>query len=159
MANHGPPYDVGLIKKELRSDDEVNSDWMLNVRPHRRRPLRDEFDRDCGIHYDHELVFVRFADKGSREYECANCGSREYLFEFTTHADIHEMIEVGRNELTFAEFPKRRFPLTEQEFVRRKTERIEFHDRVSAACVEQSILRNQRKAAREAAGRVVDLDH
>lgn len=154
-----PPYDVGLLKYEFRSEDEVHLDWMIGVRPHRRRPLRDEFDRDCGVHYDHELVFVRFADKGSREYECANCGQREYLFEFTTHADIHEMIEVGRNELCFAEFPKRPFPLSEQEFVRRNTERGKFHTDVRAAYTEQNIKREQRKQWRGQTEGTVDLDH
>ena len=90
------------IKVAQAKEETVDIDYLPRGRlPRRRRALADEFDRECGYAYDHELVFIRYATTGAREYECSNCGEREFIDAFTCDPDIHEMLEVGALELAF----------------------------------------------------------
>jgi len=82
--------------------EQADIDYLPHACLHRRKPLLDEYDRECGFSYDHTLVFIRFAQYGIREYECSNCGHRAYQDEYNAcDADIHEMLEVGALELAF----------------------------------------------------------
>jgi len=82
-------------------EESCDPDYLPRARMTRRRPIADEFDRDCGYAYEHTLVFIRYTYIGTREYECTNCGERTYLDEYTCDPDIHEMLEVGKFELAF----------------------------------------------------------
>ncbi len=85
--------------------DTADIDYLPKGRPRRRRPVADEFDRECGYSYDHDWVFVTFTKFGDREYECANCGDHTVMGGYNCDVDIHEMLEVGALELAFAPSP------------------------------------------------------
>lgn len=89
------------VKLAQAREETCDPDYLPRGRQSQRRPLEDEFDRDCGYAYDHERVFIRFTHTGAREYECTNCGEREYIDTYSCNPDIHEMLEVGALELAF----------------------------------------------------------
>lgn len=82
-------------------EETCDLDYLPRGRWPRRRPIADEFDRECGYSYEHSLVFVRYAQYGSREYECSNCGERVFMNDYNCDPDVHEMLEVGKFELAF----------------------------------------------------------
>lgn len=89
------------VKLAQAREETCDPDYLPRGRLSRRKPLEDEFDRDCGYAYDHELVFIRYTHTGAREYECCHCGEHQYLDDYTCNPDIHEMLEVGALELAF----------------------------------------------------------
>lgn len=92
------------IKLSQAREEMCDPDYLPRGRPHRRHALSDEFDRECGYAYDHNLVFVCFGPHGVREYECSNCGHYMLIDDYTCDPDIHEMLEVGALELAFQPF-------------------------------------------------------
>lgn len=87
---------------QIEKEGQPDPDYLPRGRFPRRKPLMDEFDRECGYSYDHAYVFVRYVSYGHREFECSNCGDRDYNVD-----DAPEMMEVGALELAFLPKPNK----------------------------------------------------
>jgi len=92
------------VRVNQAKEESVDIDYLPRARLQRRKPLLDEFDRECGYAYEHSLMFVTFLPHGDREYECSNCGERLTMDYYNCDPDIHEVLEVGALELAFQPF-------------------------------------------------------